>query len=282
MTLWVGTSWKMTKRRAEAQDYASGLASIARTRPWPGVQPFVLPPITALGVVHDLLRDVQEAGQHVLVGVQNAHWEDGGAWTGEISVPQASDAGAEIVEIGHSERRAHFGESDETVRLKTAAAVRHGVVPLVCIGETHQERAAGRAVEVTSQQLEAALRGHQLGAEQRLQHQHNQSAVALVVPLLIAYEPVWAIGWSGREPQPEELADVVGPLARRGGAQVESILYGGSVTPASARSLLDVPGVGGLFVGRSAWDLEGFVSILETAASIAARRGQTRIHTTTR
>ncbi|PRY57557.1 triosephosphate isomerase [Knoellia remsis] len=272
MTLWVGTSWKMTKGLDAARTYAAGLAAevVSRRagsgRVWPGVQPFVIPPLTALTTVDEALGGERD---QVVLGVQNAHWEDDGAWTGEVSVPQVAELGAQLVEIGHSERRAHFGEIDETVRAKTAATVRHGLVPLVCVGETQAERDAGQAVDVTRRQLDAALDGFRDGRS-RVVGDDGESGSAPA--LLVAYEPVWAIGEQGREPRPEELADVLSALRSRGGDDVTALLYGGSVTPANAAGLLALPDVDGLFVGRGAWELDGFLSILDTASTAAQAR----------
>src|SRR5690606_5309353 len=129
-------------------------------------------------------------GGRVLVGAQDAHWEDEGAWTGEVSVPQVKDAGARLLEIGHSERRAHFAETDERVNLKVQAALRHGVLPLVCVGEDAAQRAAGSAVDVVSSQVRAALDG-----------------VSSSTRVLLAYEPVWAIGAGGTPATPDDIVD---------------------------------------------------------------------------
>ena len=151
MTLWIGTSWKMNNLRAEARAFARAVAA----SPLVGseaVQLFVIPPFTAVAEVADLL-----AGTGVLVGVQTMHWAEAGAWTGEISGAMAHDAGARLAEIGHSERRTHFGETDETVALKVAAALRHGLVPLVCVGDTRAEYEAGRTMEALHRQVRAAV-----------------------------------------------------------------------------------------------------------------------------
>ncbi|WP_129669029.1 triose-phosphate isomerase [Phytoactinopolyspora endophytica] len=241
---WVGTSWKMTKTLAEARDYCARLATVAPER-WPGLTPFVLPPATALATVVDALGP----GSPIVVGAQNAHWEDAGAWTGEVSVPQIADAGARIVEIGHSERRTHFGETDGSVNCKIEAALRHGVRPLVCVGEGDDVFRAGGSVEFVCAQVDAALDG--LGD---------------VVDVLVAYEPVWAIGTSGRPARPDEVAPVFNALRREYKGRLAGLLYGGSVTGDNARDLLDVPGNDGLFIGRAAWDVENFIRILDLAS----------------
>ena len=150
---WIGTSWKMNKTLAEAEAFARALAEADAARD-PRIQRFVIPPFTAVREVGALLSETS-----VKVGAQNMHWADEGAWTGEISAPMLVDCGLDIVELGHSERRAHFGETDETVGLKTEAAVRHGLIPLICIGETLADREGGRAREVLDAQVRGALSG---------------------------------------------------------------------------------------------------------------------------
>ena len=172
---WIGTSWKMNKTLAEARVFAEGLAAADSTRD-PRIQRFVIPPFTAVRQVKEWLADTS-----VKVGAQNMHWADEGAWTGEVSPLMLKDCNLDIVELGHSERREHFGETDETVGLKTEAAVRHGLIPLICIGETLAEREAGRAQDV----LEAQVRG-------ALSRVAGSDAT-----ILLAYEPVWAIGVNG-------------------------------------------------------------------------------------
>ncbi|MDQ1012837.1 triosephosphate isomerase [Streptomyces sp. V4I23] len=246
--LWIGTSFKMTKTRAESVAYAARLRS-ALGEGLPGVQPFVIPPATALAEVSAVL-----CGEpRVLTGAQNAHWADEGAWTGEISVPQAADAGARIIEIGHSERREHFGETDATVARKVAATLRHGLTPLVCCGESAEVFARGGSVDHVLGQVAAAFDG-----------------LTDTSRALIAYEPVWAIGEHGREPRPEETAAVHKALAAEWGGRVAGVLYGGSVNPGNAARLLGVPGVDGLFVGRAAWDVEGCLAVLDIGRRHAA------------
>jgi len=176
MTTWVGTSWKMNKTLAQARDYARTLAATDQRR-WQGIQPFIIPPATALSTVSEVLGPRSP----ILLGAQNAHWEDAGAWTGEVSVPQVADAGAQIVEIGHSERREFFAETDETVNLKVAATLRHGLTPLVCVGEPADVFARGESVAHVLRQVRAALDG-----------------VRDTSGVLLAYEPVCSIGSGGR------------------------------------------------------------------------------------
>lgn len=251
MTLWVGTSWKMTKTLAEARTWTTGLRDHLDGRTPEGVQPFVIPSFTATTTVREVLGE----DSPVLLGVQNAHWEDAGAWTGEVSVAQAADAGAQIVEIGHSERREHFGETVETTRLKVAAALRHALTPLLCIGESLEVKDAGGPADFILEQAAGALEG--LDAEQLAQ-------------VVIAYEPIWAIGEHGR---PATVAELVEPFAALGEAytgRVAGLLYGGSVNLDNAADLLGIDHVTGLFVGRTAWELPGYLELLRIAEAHAA------------
>jgi triosephosphate isomerase len=248
--LWIGTSWKMHKTLAEAQDFARGLqAGLPAVDP--RIQPFVIPPFTAVREVKATL-----AGTRVKVGAQNMHWEDEGAWTGEISPLMLTDCGLDLVELGHSERRAHFGETDATVGLKVAAAVRHGLVPLICIGETLADRDGGRADAVLATQTRAAL--DRIPADRR------------GAPVLLAYEPVWAIGVNGI-PATAEYADArqarIADVARDVMGRNVPCLYGGSVNPGNCAELIACPHVDGLFIGRSAWAVAGYLDILARCAA---------------
>lgn len=250
-TLWVGTSWKMNKTLAEGRAWASGLRDHLAEEMPAGVQPFVIPSFTATAAVGDVLGE----GSPVLLGVQNAHWEDAGAWTGEVSVPQAKDAGVRIVEIGHSERREHFGETVETTRLKVAAALRHGLTPLLCIGESLEVKDAGGTSEFILDQA--------LGALETLDEQQ-------LARVVVAYEPIWAIGEKGRPATTEELIAPFAALGEAFGGKVAGLLYGGSVNLDNAAELLGIEHVTGLFVGRTAWQLEGYLELLRIAEAHAA------------
>lgn len=247
MTVWIGTSWKMNKSIAEARRYTADLLAGLNDRPLGDIQPFVIPPATALAAV----AEAAAGDSRVILGVQNAHWEDAGAWTGEISVPQAADAGARLVEIGHSERREHFGETDETVRLKVASTLRHGLIPLLCVGEPAEVLQAGGSASFITAQAERALAG--LSEDQ-------------LARVLIAYEPIWAIGLAGRPAEPEELHEPFAALAGSYGGRVAGLLFGGSVSLDNAAALLGIQHVDGLFVGRAAWQVEGYLRLLDIAA----------------
>jgi triosephosphate isomerase len=253
--MWIGTSWKMNKTIAETRAYCRKLAQASVP---PSVQAFVLPPSTALAAAHD---ELGTAGD-VLLGAQNAHWAEPGAWTGEVSMHMARDAGARLVEIGHSERREHFGETDETVGLKVEAAVRHGLVPLVCVGEPRAVREAGAAEEYVLGQLDAAV---------------GRLPSSRVSDVIIAYEPVWAIGAGGTPATPDLVAPVMCAIADRlsaltAGTGCRALLYGGGVDTTNAPELLRLPRLDGLFVGRAAWDVDGLLALVDLAARHQAQR----------
>jgi triosephosphate isomerase len=253
--LWVGTSWKMNKTLAEAAAFVDELSAAPVP---PGLQPFVLPAHTALAHVRDRLP----AGSPVLLGAQNAHWGSEGAGTGEVSMRMVADAGATLVEMGHSERRESFGETDRTVALKAAAALRHGLTPLICVGEPASVRDAGAHSDFVAAQVRAAL--SEVPPEQ-------------VPQVLVAYEPIWAIGVHGRPATQDQIAPVmalVADVARElsGGAGARALLYGGGVTPDNAADLLTDPHTDGLFVGRAGWAASGFLRLLQLCAPFAATR----------
>ena len=200
------------------------------------------------------VKDALKERTDILVGLQNIHWEDKGAFTGETSAPIARDAGANLVLVGHSERRHVFGETDEQAGKKCAAAVRAGLTPLLCVGETLAQREAGETENVVLRQLEAGI---------------STIDPAKAAGMLIAYEPVWAIG-TGKNATPEDatkvhrrirekLRQVVG---ERGTAI--PVLYGGSVNRDNARALLAADGVDGLLVGGASLDADGWAAIVRT------------------
>jgi triosephosphate isomerase len=246
---WIGTSWKMNKTLAAAQAFAEALAKADAARD-PRIQRFVIPPFTAVRQVKEIL-----ATSSLKVGAQNMHWADQGAWTGEISPLMLKDCGLDMVELGHSERREHFGETDETVGLKVEAAVRHGLIPLICIGETMEDREGGRADDVLEREVKGAL--GKLSTEQRK------------APILLAYEPVWAIGEHGI-PATSEYADArqreIIAVAKSVLGRRVPCLYGGSVNPGNCAELIACPHIDGLFIGRSAWEPEGYLDILARCA----------------
>jgi len=191
-------------------------------------------------------------GSRVHLGVQNVHWEMQGAFTGENSVGMAREAGARVVLIGHSERRHLFGETDEETLRKVQATQSADLTPVLCVGETLEQREAGRAIEVVREQLSAVFQA--LSADQAQQ-------------LLIAYEPVWAIG-TGKTASPADAQEMHSSIrswlseriGSAGAAQIP-ILYGGSVKPENAAELLSTPDVDGVLVGGASLDPAGFARI---------------------
>lgn len=245
---WIGTSWKMNKTLEGALAFADGLLGAEAGDPC--IQRFVIPPFL---YVHPVASRLSETD--VKVGAQNMHWAEAGAWTGEVSAPMLTDCGLQMVELGHSERRTHFGETDETVGLKTETAVRHGLIPLICIGETAEDKAAGRADTVLARQVEAAL--------ERLE------GAARAAEILLAYEPVWAIGEGGTPASPDyadERHARIAEVAERMLGRSVPCLYGGSVNPGNCEELIACPHIDGLFIGRSAWAVEGYLDILARCA----------------
>jgi triosephosphate isomerase len=252
-TPWIGTSWKMNKTRAEARAYAEALKAsraIAATQ----ARPFVIPPYTSIADVAAILE-----GSAVRVGAQNMHWADAGAWTGEISAPMIRDVGATLVELGHSERRTHFGESDETVALKVKAALAHGLLALVCVGDTRQEYEAGQTSLALARQVRSVFTA--VGPRDRDR-------------VVIAYEPVWSIGEGGVPADPDfanrQHALIKEESLRIFAAPVD-VVYGGSVNPGNCCELAAQAHIDGLFIGRSAWEAESYIGIVESAmASLQA------------
>ncbi|MFA6170574.1 MAG: triose-phosphate isomerase [Candidatus Margulisiibacteriota bacterium] len=204
----------------------------------------VCPPFTAISQVADALRD-----SVVMVGGQDMFWEDKGAFTGEISGPMLKSVGASYVIIGHSERRQFFGETDATVNKKLNAAHKHGLLPIVCVGETLAEREGNKTLQVIETQIKGSLNG--LPKE-------------LMAKTVVAYEPVWAIG-TGKTASPEQAQEVhafirklIVSLFDQATADVVRILYGGSVTPDNIKVLMSQADIDGGLVGGASLKAESF------------------------
>ena len=243
---WIGTSWKMNKTQAEAVEFARALAASAISRT-SKCEPFVIPSFPYIAEVTQIL-----GGTKVRVGAQNMHWADQGAWTGEVSPLMLKDCGARLVELGHSERRTHFGETDEIVALKVQAALKHGLTALVCIGDTKAEYDAGQTAQALERQVRGLLR---------------YVAKEAMGKVLIAYEPVWSIGEGGTPASPEfaneqhiKIAALVNSLM---GGKLP-ILYGGSVNSQNCVALANQSHIDGLFIGRAAWDVKGYMGIIHS------------------
>jgi triosephosphate isomerase (TIM) len=239
-------NWKMNHAPADAKAFVRQFVAYFPRQQDRTV--LIFPPALTLHAVTEALKDRPD----IQVGVQNIHWEDKGAFTGENSAPIARAAGAKFVLVGHSERRHLFGETDEETAKKAASAVRAGLTPLVCVGETLAQRESGETGAVVLRQLRAAL-------SEISRHQIASS--------LIAYEPVWAIG-TGKNASPAD-ASTVHTLIRAElraltGEREEAVplLYGGSVNSGNAPALLAAPEVDGLLVGGASLDAESWASIV--------------------
>ncbi len=244
-------NWKMHGGIAQARELALAVRDgLKRPR---GVEVVVCPPFTALPAVAEVL-----AGSPIGWGAQNAHWEDKGAFTGEISPVMLVELRCRLVILGHSERRHLFRETDEEINRKVAAALRHGLTPLLCVGETAEERRQGLTFTVVEGQLRAGLAG--LGSPQ-------------MERCLLAYEPVWAIG-TGVNATPAQAAEVhgylrglVSELASKEVAQSLRILYGGSVKADNAAALTQEPDIDGALVGGASLQAPGFITIARKSAA---------------
>jgi triosephosphate isomerase len=213
------------------------------------VQTFLVVPYTHLERARGLLRD-----SGILLGAQNMHSAERGEFTGEISAEMLRDIGVNLVEIGHSERRRYFNEDDYTVNAKVCAALGHGLIPLVCVGEEASEREFGVTGEVIARQLKIALHNTDLGESP---------------PFLIAYEPIWAIGHRGTPARPDQASEIHTLireiLDEKYGSSIATgvrILYGGSVNRENALDFLAQPNVDGLFVGRAGLDPREFLDLV--------------------
>jgi triosephosphate isomerase (TIM) len=245
-TPFIAANWKMYKTVHEAIAFVKEFRTLIKDVH--DVEIVVAPPFTAL-------RSVADAAHASVVGVaaQNLHWEREGAFTGEISAAMVHDAGAEYVIIGHSERRRLFGETDHAVNRKLLAALAAQLTAIVCIGETLDERERDETLAVLDRQIKEGLDG--LSADQ-------------IAGLVIAYEPVWAIG-TGRNATPQQASDAHGHIRGRlrqwfGGTAADQchVIYGGSVKPDNIRDLASMPDVDGALVGGASLDVRSFFEIV--------------------
>ena len=242
----VAGNWKMQKTVAETVAYVKEFRALVKDVA--NVDIVVAPPFISVHAAAEAARN-----SNVGVAAQDLYWEKQGAFTGEISAAMIREAGAEYVIIGHSERRTLFGETDDGVRRKIGAAFAGSLTPIVCIGETLAERDADQTFAVLDRQLAKGLEG--LSVDQ-------------LEELVIAYEPVWAIG-TGRNATPEQAAEAHGHIRERLGAAFGSeaaeavrILYGGSVKPDNVSALASQPNVDGALVGGASLDVQGFFEIV--------------------
>ncbi len=243
----VAGNWKMNKTPTEAKELAESIKAFLGEAPCP-VEVVVCPPAIDLPAVTAAL-----AGSQIGVGAQNMHHEAKGAFTGEISAPMLLDLGVKYVILGHSERRTYFADTDATVNAKVKAALAAGITPIVCVGETLEQREADKTADVVSTQVKGSLAD--LGAD--------------LVKVVIAYEPVWAIG-TGKTATPAQ-AQEVHALIRRTLAEISDgdtankirIQYGGSMKPENAAELMSQPDIDGGLIGGAALKADSFLAIVK-------------------
>jgi triosephosphate isomerase len=244
----VAANWKMNKTNAEAREFMDAFLPAAGELG--DVDVVVCPPYTALQTVVELTREAP-----VRVGAQNMHAEDAGAFTGEISAPMLLELGVEAVILGHSERRQHYAESDAALARKVPRALEAGLVPILCVGETEEEREAEETERKLRQQVQADLAGVE---------------VARLADVVIAYEPIWAIG-TGKTATADQAQAAIGFVRALVGdrdadaAQAVRILYGGSVDPSNAAELLGRPDIDGALVGGASLHADRFLAIATAA-----------------
>ena len=249
----IAGNWKMYKTVAEAVKYVKELRGLVKDVD--GVEIVIAPAFTALHATAEAARN-----SNVGVAAQDMFWEREGAFTGEISGTMVQEAGAGYVIIGHSERRTLFGETDATVNRKLAAALAAGLVPIACIGETLDQRERSETFDVLDRQITQGLDG--LTSDQ-------------IGQLVVAYEPVWAIG-TGRNATPAQAAEAHGHIRRRlrqwfgpEAAELCHVTYGGSVKPDNIRELVSQPDVDGALVGGASLEVRGFFEIVTRSREAA-------------
>jgi triosephosphate isomerase len=249
----IAGNWKMYKTGAQAKDFAVQLKAAV----WDisDVDVMVAPPFTAISVVAEVLK-----GSAIHLGGQDLFWETEGAYTGQISAPMLKDSGCSYVIIGHSERRQYFGETDQTVNRKVKAALAGRLIPVVCVGESEAEREAAQTFSVVKRQLAQGLTG--VGKEG-------------LESILIAYEPVWAIGTgkTATSEQAQEVHQFIREWVQGAGgnsiANSVRILYGGSVKPGNIAGLIAMPDIDGALVGGASLDVGSFAGIIKSCSAQA-------------
>jgi triosephosphate isomerase (TIM) len=249
--LLIAANWKMYKTPTEAQSFLHTFLPLVKGLTQNEI--VICPPAVDLAPVVEWVK-----GSHVAVGAQNMHFDDAGAFTGEISPPMLLALGVTHVILGHSERRQFFCETDDSVNKKLVAALKHNLIPIVCIGEHEHERDAGMTREVLCRQISRAI------------HQIDPAKLA---PVVVAYEPIWAIG-TGKTASPAMAAEAhfiirseIAQLVGRPVAEAIRILYGGSVKPENAEALLSQPEIDGALVGGASLDPQSFTAIIKAGVS---------------
>jgi triosephosphate isomerase len=243
----IAGNWKMNKTVNEAEEFTKALKE--KLQDIAGVDIVICPPFTCLAPIAGIIQ-----GANIQLGAQDIYWEDSGAFTGEISCPMLKELGCKYVIIGHSERRAYFSETNESVNKKIKAVLRHNLIPIMCVGERLEEREKGKTFEIIKSHLQDGLKD--LTAEQ-------------IKRTVIAYEPVWAIG-TGRTATPNQAQEVhryirslLAELYDRDTAVLVRIQYGGSVKPENIAELMVQEDVDGSLVGGASLNLDSFVRIVK-------------------
>jgi triosephosphate isomerase len=244
----IAGNWKMFKTVSEAISFVNEVKGKAEVQ---GVESVICAPYTNLPALVEAVK-----GTSLRIGAQNLHFEDNGAFTGEISGVMLKELGVNYVIIGHSERRAYFAETDEIVNKKIVAAFKYGITPIVCVGEKLEDREAGKTKDVCKVQTEAAFKG--ISAEQAAQ-------------VVIAYEPIWAIG-TGKSSTAEDAQDVIGYIRQIvSGLYEESVAnsvriqYGGSVKPGNIAEYMAQPDIDGALVGGASLESASYIQLVEGA-----------------
>lgn len=257
----IAGNWKMNTDVPEGRALAQVIADRLSTSPqrFDRVDFAVCPPYVHLPAVLDALNDVP-----VAVGAQDMHAEDEGAYTGDVSAPMLTSLGCSHVILGHSERREYYDETDRDVNQKVKQAKAHGLVPIVCVGETLEERKAGEAESVVRKQVDSAL---------------GDVSIPSAEDLVVAYEPVWAIG-TGESAEPEQAQEmhavIRNDLTERYGDDVAAgvpLLYGGSMKPHNAAGLLKQPDIDGGLIGSASLEADSFLKIADRALSVLEADG---------
>jgi triosephosphate isomerase len=244
----IAGNWKMNGTIAEARELVQSILTASPESP-PEAEIVIIPPTTAIGALKDLIGN-----SSLKLGAQNVFWEDRGAYTGELSPFMLKDAGCEYVIIGHSERRQYFGETDATVNKKIRASLSHELTPIMCIGETLEEREKGKTISTVERQIVEGLTD--IGLEE-------------MKKIVLAYEPIWAIGTglTATPVQAEEVHRFIrSKLTEMYGNEASScaiILYGGSVKPENTYSLLIEKDINGALVGGASLKADSFAGIIE-------------------
>jgi triosephosphate isomerase (TIM) len=248
----IAGNWKMYKDVNEAVELVNGIKRDAFDVE--NVEIVVCPPFVDISDVSEIAGE-----SNIKVGAQNCYWETEGAYTAEISVPMLKSVGCKYVIIGHSERRKYFGETDETVNKRITAAIDGGLIPILCVGETLEEREADKTMDVVKTQVTGGLKGF------------NE---AYLDSLVVAYEPVWAIG-TGKTASPDQAQEIhamirklLAELYSEAFSQSKCILYGGSVKPDNIKTLMQEEDIDGGLIGGASLKSDGFADIIKTTSEL--------------